>query len=94
MYAKALNQLENTDKHVSWLVRIINSRLSKLESEYDSKDEWTFTLAHLKQIFREALCESTDSNEPSTEFQERVTESLGAEQCEQAVAVLKRVLEQ
>ena len=94
MYAKALNQLENTDKHVSWLVRIINSRLSKLESEYDSKDEWTFTLAHLQQIFREALCDAPDSNEPSAEFQERVTESLGAEQCEQAVAVLKRVLEQ
>ena len=94
MYAKALNKLENADKHVSWLVRIINSRLSKLESEYDSKDEWTFTLAHLQRIFREALCASSTSNEPSDEFKTRVTETLGAEQYDQAQNVLTKILNQ
>lgn len=94
MYAKALNKLENTDKHVSWLVRIINSRLSKLESEYDSKDGWTFTLAHLKQIFREALCESATSDEPSAEFKSRVTDALGNESYEQAQSVLASILSQ
>ena len=94
MYAKALNKLENTDKHVSWLVRIINSRLSKLESEYDSKDGWTFKVAHLQQIFREALCESSTSDEPSAEFKSRVTETLGSESYEQAQSVLAKVLSQ
>lgn len=94
MYAKALNKLENTDKHVSWLVRIINSRLSKLESEYDSKDEWTFKLGHLQQIFREALCQSADSDQPSEEFKTRTINVLGAEAWEQAQSVLEKVLSQ
>ena len=94
MYAKALNKLENTDKHVSWLVRIINSRLSKLESEYDSKDEWTFTLEHLQRIFRETLCASSTSDEPSDEFKTRVTDVLSAEEYAQAQNVLAKILSQ
>ena len=94
MYALFLNKLENTDKHVSWVVRIINSRHDKLESEYTSRDEWTFTVDHLKRILRETLCAAPDSDEPSDEFKERVTDTLGGSAYQQASTVLAQILAQ